>query len=58
MVKDPNDPKEKGDKTEDNQDEKKPDFISEITKRINAGTLESLDLLLIDDVLSSQKVRT
>jgi hypothetical protein len=53
FVEDPKDPKEKEEETENSQAENKSDFISEITQKIKAGTLDPLDILLIDDILSS-----
>jgi hypothetical protein len=51
-VEDPKDLKER-EETENSQIEKSPDFISEITQKIKTGTLDPLDILLIDEILSS-----
>jgi hypothetical protein len=45
--------KEKEEETENSQIEKSPDFISGITPKIKTGTLDPLDILLIDEILSS-----
>lgn len=53
FVEDPRDPKEKEEEIGNSQVEKKSDFISEINQKIKAGTVDPLDILLIDDILSS-----
>jgi hypothetical protein len=48
FVEDPKDLKEMEEETENSQIEKSPDFISEIAQKVKAGTLDPLDILLID----------